>query len=822
MPSKEDLDDSSSSCSSSDDDEVDRDSQSNGASMAASASSLGNQGLPRNKVFTFPDREAVGGKIEFFANFDSANLARVEQKDELTYWLWVAADAEGTLYCTTFRSWFYFGLRNVPYGRRLKFVIRNINKQGNLYRHQHRPVYRAVPSMPDWKHVRLRTTYDFDSVHGIVTFEHTFEDTKAKAVYFAHFFPFSYSDHKIALQAVERAFGNKAIMPHEDESLGVETGNRLERREDDFSSAKDSSSDIYFARELLTRTPEKREVDLITITSSKGAHGQREEKYHRPGLFPDFGRVVGKEYMTDQSPAQDVNEPGDPYSGFSLSPASFARKLEVAAEIQSDGNEFRITRPHSFPDKPVVFISSRVHPGETPASFVLNGILRFLLNETNEAAKMLRQAFVFKIIPMLNPDGVATGHYRADCYGENLNRLYLSPDPNQAPSIYAAKCILEETRKQERLFLYLDLHAHASKRGCFFYGNHLSDPVDQLFNTLFPRFVSLYSPHVDLFGNNFSEKNMKARDKRDKAGSSKEGAGRVGIYNVTGCVLCYTLECNYNTDARPSRLSGMENTQAAKSYQSDALETWRYTPASWENVGIATLLGLLDLVRCNPASRLETSEWKTYRGAQKSALRRLCAQNEYKEGAQNLLQDSARMKNEASSIPTFSPLMENTLNADVFEHLKGCSQQVPAKAGSSSSVFSGKNSSSRGRASKVRPALRTLSRASSFSSTSSKTSMSTGSANACKGLGDKKALPSSVLQFPPTDAKSVIEKPGLTTLQRQQRAGVLLTTRQTKCDVPTRPTSFLAKPKSTSSMTGSKSRLVSKPNVNIFFASGSK
>ena len=37
------------------------------------------------------------------------------------------------------------------------------------------------------------------------------------------------------------------------------------------------------------------------------------------------------------------------------------------------------SRPFVF-EKPTVFISSRVHPGETPASFVLDGILNFLLN----------------------------------------------------------------------------------------------------------------------------------------------------------------------------------------------------------------------------------------------------------------------------------------------------------------------------------------------------------------------------------------------------------------------------------------------------------
>ena len=83
-----------------------------------------------------------------------------------------------------------------------------------------------------------------------------------------------------------------------------------------------------------------------------------------------------------------------------------------------------------------------MHPGETPAAFVFLGFLDFILKADDPRARLLRDLYIFKLIPILNPDGVQRGHYRTDQFGVNLNRVYLDPDLDKHPSIYAAKSLI--------------------------------------------------------------------------------------------------------------------------------------------------------------------------------------------------------------------------------------------------------------------------------------------------------------------------------------------------------------------------------------------
>ena len=79
------------------------------------------------------------------------------------------------------------------------------------------------------------------------------------------------------------------------------------------------------------------------------------------------------------------------------------------------------------PPRKGVVLSARAPPGETVGSWMMRGAIFFLTDPDNEEASLLRRNFVFKVIPMLNPDGVINGNYRCSLAGCDLNRRWKFP-----------------------------------------------------------------------------------------------------------------------------------------------------------------------------------------------------------------------------------------------------------------------------------------------------------------------------------------------------------------------------------------------------------
>ena len=273
-------------------------------------------------------------------------------------------------------------------------------------------------------------------------------------------------------------------------------------------------------------------------------------------------------------------------------------------------------------------------PGEVPAQHTLKGILNLLMDKGDLIAREIRKRFVVKIVPMLNPDGVFRGHFRMDQVAQNLNRYYIEPDPRLQPAIYAVNVLLEHYAKLCRLSLYLDLHAHASKRGCFIYGNVMDSLDDQIQNQLYCRLIALNTPHFDYEGCLFSREHMTRIDPGDQAqGLTAEGSGRVATFMTHHIVHSYTLECNYNcsryinevppTDSEPG---GQANTLAS------AFSTLpeKFTPASYAGVGRACIIAMMDIRGFNPCSRIPRSKMKTLDRIRQAVMGEVKQRKEYK------------------------------------------------------------------------------------------------------------------------------------------------------------------------------------------------
>lgn len=107
-------------------------------------------------------------------------------------------------------------------------------------------------------------------------------------------------------------------------------------------------------------------------------------------------------------------------------------------------------------------MSARVHPGETNSSYMMQGVIDFLVSDTLEA-NLLRDHFVFKIIPMLNPDGVIHGNYRCSLAGCDLNRKWRGSMKNSNPVVASTRNLIAKLQEKFEVALYTDFHGHSRK-----------------------------------------------------------------------------------------------------------------------------------------------------------------------------------------------------------------------------------------------------------------------------------------------------------------------------------------------------------------------
>ena len=259
----------------------------------------------------------------FESRFETGNLLATIKVTDSEYDLFLQNDINTNGHT----QWYFFRVSNVRKGQTVRFNILNLAKPDSLYNEGMKVLsfsslkrqgseelgwHRAGTDISYYQNNFVRENMRFKRYYHTLTWTHTFEFDK-DTVYFAHCFPYTYTDLTDDLARIERQAHN------------------------------------FMTRSTLCRTLAGNRCEYITITSK--------------------------------------------------------RKEDEKNKVEKKG----------------VFISARVHPGESNASWMMKGVIEFLVGNTPEAIA-LRDNFIFKIVPMLNPDGVINGNYRCSLSGQDLNR----------------------------------------------------------------------------------------------------------------------------------------------------------------------------------------------------------------------------------------------------------------------------------------------------------------------------------------------------------------------------------------------------------------
>ncbi|NWW50479.1 CBPC2 carboxypeptidase, partial [Pedionomus torquatus] len=179
--------------------------------------------------------------------------------------------------------------------------------------------------------------------------------------------------------------------------------------------------------------------------------------------------------------------------------------------------------------KRVVVLSARAHPGESVGSWAMRGFLDFLLS-AHPDARLLRRLFVFKVVPMLNPDGVVVGNSRCSLAGRDPNRAYGTALRGSFPGVWHLRAMVERGLAQREVLLYCDFHGHSRKNNVFMYGCDGGGAGLRLLQRVFPLMLSKNAP------DKFSFPSCKFKVQKSKAGTGRVVMWRMGISNS------YTME----------------------------------------------------------------------------------------------------------------------------------------------------------------------------------------------------------------------------------------------------------------------------------------
>ncbi|PFX25530.1 Cytosolic carboxypeptidase 2 [Stylophora pistillata] len=387
-----------------------------------------------NKPF-YKIKSPEDSTLLFESRFECGNLLRAVKVNDSEYQLWLRND----LYTNKHTQWYYFRVQNTRPAVQYKFTIMNLFKSGSLYNEGMRPLFyseldaatkkigwvRTGKNIKYYKNAIKREDTTKEKYHYSFTWTCEFPN-ESDTCYFAHCYPYTYSDLQEHLQNLRN----------------------------------DPVRSRICKQRMLCRTLAGNFVYTLTVTNPS-------------------------------------------------------------------------RRPADAEAKQGVVVTARVHPGETNSSWMMKGLLDYLTSNAADA-KLLRDMLIFKIVPMLNPDGVVVGNYRCSLAGRDLNRNYKTVLKDSFPPIWHVRNMVRKLLGERDITLYCDLHGHSRKQNVFIYGcENRFDPLKRLRERVFPVMVSKNAP------SKFSFKGCKF-----KVQKSKEGTGRIVMWHM-GILNSFTMEATF-------------------------------------------------------------------------------------------------------------------------------------------------------------------------------------------------------------------------------------------------------------------------------------
>jgi len=500
--------------------------------------------------------------LVFDSNFESGNLDRVSIISLSEYNLFLNPDTNTKGHS----QWFYFAVTNTYKDKTVIFNILNCTKPVGLFKAGMRPMVFSeiefenngidwvpdtfnviygrgdIPRDPpkpdaneDSKNENAQNT--FVNTLYTLTFSHTFKNSGDR-VYFAYSRPYTLGMHFLLLKDLQQTIMRKpkhfAILEEDglkkrikqfiNSNLNTTTQNNPSINQADQSNKKNyEESQLKLKNKKSYRNPSLNIQQKMPI-ESPFAPVDVLRKYQDSGQKPD--KFIWMKTHDFQAETED----GIIYRQETLCRSFCGIPIPIITITNSN------SKKHPLAKRKIIVITARVHAAEASGSFKVEGILRFLISNAGPAF-LLRELYIFKIVPMLNPEGVLCGNFRCSLSGTDLNRRWDQPDETLHPQVYYLKNLFKKLLKEDKeILVYCDLHGHSRKNNAFMYGCNKAANGGFCSWTkvrLLPRIIATKTPI-------FSYKDCKFRVE-----GSKQRTARVVVWKEFGVTNSFTLESSF-------------------------------------------------------------------------------------------------------------------------------------------------------------------------------------------------------------------------------------------------------------------------------------